>query len=459
MGSKHVALDLQDVPFSSPLDTINKIPRLVSPKVGLMKSLHHGYYRAQDPVTLSIGCGSADLSRVSDVVNSPKAGGGGDRVEVALAATIGEMVERYCMYWFDRKSLVTGTYRELEKDAISPHALRLYSEEQVRNKPPEVNLDYFTENVNISWVWAYSLTRRRPVLVPATLVYLGYEEVEGEKVIGRNASSGLAAGATLEEAILSGLNEVIERDAFTISWMRRRVGPLIKVDDDELAESIRKRYMTDHPEVNLRFHDISLDIRTTCVLGLLRRPAEFGPALSVSSVSRTSPRDAIGKCMREIGQGFPYIRYLRDQLKDWEMAPDFTDLTTFDHHYTMYNRRPDLVTRNLSFCDAVTDEVLMSELPDPSTGRPLGDIDVLTQMLDELGHEVIVVDITTPDVKEVGLHVVRVLAPGLMPIHGSHNFPYLGVQRLYDVPEKLGWAETEGWDPNQGINKDPHPFP
>lgn len=450
------ALELQDVPFSDPRVTLRKIPRMLSSKVGLIKSIGHGQYRAQDPLTLSIGCSSADLARTTDIENSQKAGGGGATLEIAMGAAIGEMVERYCMYWYDRRAMVRGAYRDLQPEAVAPDELRLYTREQVANKAPDVRLDYFSDDTRINWVWGYSLTHRRPRLVPATLVYLGYQpEDDDEQVIGRNASSGLAAGATLEEAILSALYELIERDAFTIAWLHQKVGPLVRIDDPALAENVRTQFRIDHPAVDLRIHDITLDIPVTSLFGILRRPTEGGPALAVSSVTRLDPKDAIRKCLREIGQGLPYIRYLREQLKDWEPASDYSDLRTFDHHFTLYNRRPDLVAEALAFCDAVDEEVPLSRLPNRSTGRPRGDIERCTEMLRAIGKEVIVVDIATRDVRDVGLSVVRVLVPGLVPLHGNHNFPYLGVRRLYEVPQALSWS----WDPADGFTHFPHPFP
>ncbi|MCY4516983.1 MAG: YcaO-like family protein [Acidimicrobiaceae bacterium] len=455
---RRVELELRDVPYSAPRVTIDILPRILSSKVGLIQQLQPGQYRAQDPAVLAMGVSSGDLARVAGIENSPKAGGAGTDIETAIASTVGEAVERYCMYWFDRADFVTGTYNEFADDAVRPDMLRLYSEQQVRETPPSVRLAYFGNDTRISWVWAYSLTRSRPALVPASFVYLNYEPVDGETLIGRNTSTGLAAGATLEEAVLSGLTEVIERDAFTISWLRRRVGPQIHIDDEALADEIATRFMTDHPAVDLRIFDITLDIPVPCVLGILRRPMEYGPAVCVASVTRTSPRGAIAKCVREIGQGMPYMRYLRNQLADWEPATDHSDVRTFDHHYTLYSKRPQLIERNLKFCNDAIRAVRLTDLPDVSTGRPLGDIKTLVRMLDAIGHEVLALDITTPDVSDVGLRVVRVLVPGLVPLHGNHNFPYLGVERLHTVPAKLRWAD-DGWEPSSSINPDPHPFP
>ena len=458
MAGRRVELELRDVPYSHPRETVDKLPRLLSTRVGLLQRIQVGQRRAQDPATLALGAASGDLARVAGISNSPKAGGGGIDIETAIAATVGEAVERYCMYWVDRDGLVFGSYAGLEGDAVAPDLLRLYDERQVRSRPERTRLAYFDEDTRINWTWAYSLTRARPVLVPASFIYLDYQAGEGEAVVGWNTSTGLAAGATLEEAVLRGVQEVVERDAFAIGWLRRRVGPELEVDDAEIGREMRACFRTEHPAVDLRIYDIALDVPIACLFGVLRRPLEFGPIVCVASVARNSPRDAVRKCIREIGQGVPYIRYLRDQLADWEPAADHRDVRTFDHHCTLYSKRPELIDRNLAFCRDRTDARALSELDDASTGRPLGDLQGIVRMLSDIGHEVVVLDITTPDVKDVGLHVVRVLVPGFVPLHGNHNYPYLGVRRLHAVPEKLRWAEA-GWDPEQGINPDPHPFP
>jgi ribosomal protein S12 methylthiotransferase accessory factor len=61
-------------------------------------------------------------------------------------------------------------------------------------------------------------------------------------------------------------------------------------------------------------------------------------------------------------------------------------------------------------------------------------------------------------VAQAGLFVVRVIVPGLVPLHSNHLRPFLGVRRLYDVPVRLGW-ERDGWRAETGFNPFPHPFP
>jgi ribosomal protein S12 methylthiotransferase accessory factor len=451
-----VEVELRDVEWSDPVQTIRLGARMISSKVGLIQAVSYGVHLAQDSAWFALGAANPDLSRFSDILNANKSGGGGESLEIALAATIGETVERYCMLFYDKSEMVHAAYKDVKDDAVSPEELRLYSRAQVDQAGPQVRLDYFDDDLKIHWVWGYSLTHNRPRLVPATLVYMQYRLDDGEKSPGRNASTGLAAGLTREQAILTGLYEVIERDAFTISWLHRRVGPRVAIDDPDLQALGRQRFYGDHPAVDFRIFDITLDIPVFSVFGVLRRPAEFGQVVCVSSVSRLNPTDAIGKCFREVGQGMPYLRYLRSQLDGWEPAADHSDLTSFDHHYTYYSLKPEMIPKAFAFCDEVTEERALSRIPNRSTGRVAGDLRHCIELLSSVGREAIVVDVTTEEITELGFSVVRVLVPGLVPLHGNHNFQYLGVNRLHEVSRLLGW---ENGHSQSELSPYPHPFP
>lgn len=452
------AVELRDVPWSDVWESIRRAGRFVSPKVGLIQSLQQGVTYAQDPELFALGLGMQDLSRFSGILNSDKAGGGGEVPERALVATLGEAIERYCTLFCDKAEMVRGTARELSPDAVGADLIRYFSREQIENDGKRVGYGYFTEDSPTYWVWGTSLTSGQARLVPASQVYLNYKLDDGEIAPGRNASTGLAAGTTIEEAILTGLFEVVERDCFAISWLQHHVGPRIVIDDPELERVLVDRFHFGHPSVDFTFYDITLDVPIPSLFAVMQRPAEYGPALCVTSVSRLSMKDAVRKGLCELGQELPYLRFLRHQLADWEPLPDHSDVVTFDHHFTLYSKRPDLVGEAMAFCRRVEDEVPLSELPDYRTGRVLGDVERCVAVLAEHGYEVIVVDITTEDVRELGWCVVRVVVPGLVPLHGNHNRPFLGLPRLWEIPGKLRWAEN-GWDPAAGLNPHPHPFP
>src|SRR5690606_37314943 len=65
-----------------------------------------------------------------------------------------------------------------------------------------------------SWVWGWSLTCGAPRLVPAARVFAPFTPLTPDDHVDGPVVSGFATDNTLTEATLSGLLEVIDRDAF-----------------------------------------------------------------------------------------------------------------------------------------------------------------------------------------------------------------------------------------------------
>jgi len=448
---------LREVPATDARETLRRASRLVSRRVGIIRAVGPGVTYAQDPGIFSAGTISSQLSLSQRIANPSKAGGAGETLEVSLAAAIGEAVERYGMLFYDKSRMILAAYRDLGEPAVPPDLLRLHSREQVEHPRRRGRLAYFDGDSRLRWMWGWSLTHDRPRLVPSALVYLGYDSGPDEAAIGSNASTGLAAGLTQEAAILSGLYEIVERDAFAISWLYRQVRGKVRLDDAELQARLLADFAVGRPGVSLDLFDLTSDIPIPSVLAVMRRPAEFGPALCVGAAARLSPRGAVRKSLLELGQGLPYLRVLMAQGKAWVPKEDFSDLGSFDDHLMLYNKNPQMAAEALAFYDSAPEE-LMSSIQDGSTGRIKGDVERCVDLLAQSGHEVIVIDLTTPDLREAGFSVVRVLVPGLIPLHGDHALPYLGVARLREVPWRLGWVDR-GQDPLAILNPLPHPFP
>jgi ribosomal protein S12 methylthiotransferase accessory factor len=71
---------------------------------------------------------------------------------------------------------------------------------------------------------------------------------------------------------------------------------------------------------------------------------------------------------------------------------------------------------------------------------------------------VIAVDQTTPETRKNGLHCLKVLVPGMLPMtFGYHCTRLTNLDRVLTVPAKLGYAK-EPLAPEQ-LNPHPHPFP
>lgn len=92
-----------------------------------------------------------------------------------------------------------------------------------------------------------------------------------------------------------------------------------------------------------------------------------------------------------------------------------------------------------------------------NTSGPLDQLKHSVAGLAQKNYEVIGVDVTTPDVEEIGLYVMRTIIPGLHPLHLGYTNRCLGGKRLYEMPKKLGYVKTIAKE--KDLNPHPHPFP
>jgi ribosomal protein S12 methylthiotransferase accessory factor len=88
----------------------------------------------------------------------------------------------------------------------------------------------------------------------------------------------------------------------------------------------------------------------------------------------------------------------------------------------------------------------------------LADVHYLRDVLAEAGHDVIVVDQTSPEQRLAGLHTACVIVPGLIPIDfGWWRQRGLNMPRTLTAFRRAGWRSTD-LDPAD-LNRVPHPFP
>src|SRR6185369_1672128 len=108
---------------------------------------------------------------------------------------------------------VVGSYHDLADDALDPRDCGVYPDQVYAASHV---LTPFDPDRPIEWVWGYSLRDERPVLVPQRICYYGSGSRAGAFVM--ECSNGCASGSSIEEAIMFGLLELVERDAFLIGW-------------------------------------------------------------------------------------------------------------------------------------------------------------------------------------------------------------------------------------------------
>src|SRR5690606_21255903 len=96
--------------------------------------------------------------------------------------------------------------------------------------------------------------------------------------------------------------------------------------------------------------------------------------------------------------------------------------------------------------------------PFPANEDLTEDLKSVLQVFHDLQLDVIVVDQSSKETLRHGLHCVKVLIPGMLPMTFGHHFTRLnGLDRVLDLPMKLGYASRRLTP--EDLNPFPHPFP
>jgi len=338
-------------------------------------------------------------------------GGAGPTREAAVVSALCEGVERYAASLYDARSLQLASYRALGPErALDPRAFAPFSPTQYREA--EFPLTPIDLDTPLRWVEGTRLPSRTPVLVPAFAVYMPYVPAEPEPLAGVGLSTGLACAETFVQAEAKALLEVVERDALALTWVLGATPPRAALDGLP-SELLPPRDRIDAFELTT---DLGIPVFMVRCVGLGPR----GELVSIGAACHGEARKALEKAALEASQDRVYVRMLIDREPTWAPQPDFGNVTDFGLHARLYSGRPALARRGLAFLDE------RSTPPEPVDRLP---VDALAR-LDAAGHAVASIDLTPSWARPLGLHVARVVVPGLVPLHGNHTMRCLGHRRL-----------------------------
>ena len=433
-------------------DSLRAVRSLVSPYTGVVRGAEEVLAVADDVRLVNVFCSTGDGIALTGTPGATTGGGSGTSLEEALVAAVAEAAERYSACWCDGADTVVATARELGARAVAPERFALFSARQHRQ--PGFPYAPFTRDTRVAWVEATSLADGGVALVPAQLVYLAWELRPGEERIARSTSNGLAAHVSRPASVLSGLFELVERDAFMITWGARIAWPQLTWDAHVPLARYARRYL-EPSGIAFATLDMSEVWNVPCVLGVARSGARGQAPLGVGAAAASTVERAVRKALDEAFRVRSWARAQRalDPQGDAVVAPDA--MTQFDEHVGYYAR--DEHAARAAFLDAsAASRAVESVRPLPAAT----DDDAIAELCARLaaqGASAYAIEVTAPDVAEAGLTVTRVLAPELCPLDVEHRHRHLGGRRRYDVPFALGLRPARLREDD--LNPDPHPFP
>jgi ribosomal protein S12 methylthiotransferase accessory factor len=439
------------VPRSHPSVTIAKARRLVDELTGIIRYLYEVPMGPDDPQFFGYGSILADSAVYGCPTSSGTNGSTGTTREQAAAGAIGEAVERYSAAVVPDAKLVTASYQEVRGWALDPGLLALSS----GKVDGALGCKYvpFRESQHLRWVWGYSLTRGKPLLVPAFAVYLPYAPGPDEPHLAKGISTGLACGNTLEEAVLAGICEVVERDATMIMWHSKMSMPRIAThfSSSEALVQTLERFACCRSDIYLV--NVTTDIGIPAIVAAAHDQSGKGPAVVVASKASLSREKAIVGALKELAQCIIWVRSITGS-RQRRFAADLGDVNSREDHVLWPAREENRC--HLSFITAGPVEANGLERTRESDDVSM-DIATCVEMLRRSRLEVVMIDITPPDIREVGLSVARTIIPGAHPLYFGRRRGQQGLDRLLRMPLALGYTPRELTVDE--INPLPHPFP
>lgn len=377
-------------------------------QVGERESFPVPYYLAQ----------TADTTVFSDARAAEFAAGVDPDWDRAFMKALGEGLERYSAGVYRAQSFTTAPEANLAH-AVSPRQFV---------RPDGYSLP--DPETPTQWVEAVDLATDEEALLPAEYVHFpppGDESTRSKPPI----TTGLGLGNSTVEAVLSGLYEVVERDATMLAWYST-FDPLgLDVDDpvfDELVGRARAENLVVTPLL------VTQDVDVPVVAVAVHRDGRGGewPRFAMGSGADLDAAAAARSALAEALQNWMELRAMGAEQAATEEGAigEYADFPTAARRFVD-------VDATLAAADVGEDGV---------TGTD--ELQAVVDRVDDAGLDTYAARVTPRDVEGLGFEAVRATSPQAQPLFTGE--PFFG-ERARTVPESMGFEPR--------LDRPYHPYP
>ena len=404
--------------------TVTKYRKHVSPLTGVVSKLE----RVEVDLPLNTNFyASHNFSGPAKSIHELRSGrsggsfGKGSTAEQGEASALMEAIERYSGIFQGDEIRVARRFVDFAPgDAIWPNDVLLFSDAQYRRPPSEDDVTPtpppFDPEAKIEWTPVWSLRDQRFKYLPTGMLYFFHSDASDSHM--HADSNGCAAGNTLEEAIVQGFLELVERDSYAIWWYNR--SQRTELDLDQFGDSYVRDLKNQLAETGRRLWvlDITTDLGIPSYVAMSYSTITGQEFVEYGSGSHFDPRIALLRALTEVNQ-FLSIGLLGARDAGQASNDSAGPFRLKEHPYLIPDGKPPIR---------------------PHVDMKFGSLDTREQALTcmdivkRAGLDFLVLDQTRPDIETP---VVRVIVPGL-----RHFYRRFGPGRLYDVPVKLGLRDT-----------------
>ncbi len=225
------------------------------------------------------------------VTGTKKQMGKGGTPDQAEASAVMELAERFSFFNFAKnpENFFTDVYPNVKDKAISFEMIAQSVHDESDDLPASRKI---FETLPLKWTWGYNLSREKEVLIPFDWFF------------AINEFNGPSAGNCVEEALIQGICEIVERHTSSLISQNKLMVAAIRPESvtDPLVIEMFQKY--NNAGVKLYLSDFSLDTGIPTVGALAYDPVTF-PALSEivwTAGTTPDPQKALSRTLTEVAQ-------------------------------------------------------------------------------------------------------------------------------------------------------------
>ena len=377
-----------------------------------------GTYRVKDPVDTYDSneekLRTAGITRITEITHldrvkipvfssiRPTAQSGGVSVYAGKGATVEQARASAMMEGFERYS---AEKQDIDQEKISISTYNEIKNESVLN-PNDLLLPKSFENQNIEmqkleWIEAEEIISESPILVPANAVFHPYipnrEIKPSAMAMFKGNTNGLASGNVIEEAVLHGIFEVVERDAWSIFELTKRNKKQIDLDtiENETVNELVEKFT--EQGIKIKLMDITADLKIPTIVASADDTVLKDAALLTLGVgTHLNPEIAAIRALSEVAQS--RATQIHGTREDTVRA-DFMRKAGYEN----------MKRTNKDYFVEEDEKINLSDIENKITGSIKRDIEVSIEEVQKAGlDKVIYYDLTR---EEIGVNVARVIIP------------------------------------------------
>ena len=316
-------------------------------------------------------------------------GGKGISKDHAKASAMMEGFERYSAERQNSDETIIATPNEIGRygDYIDPKSLNLPKDFEKKD----------ISDINLEWSKSRDIISGNEYYIPTNAIFHPYASDSNAESLFKSNTNGLASGNILDEAILHGMLEVIERDAWSIFELTHKNYAQIDIEsiESELIIDIIDKFESEG--IKIKLMDFTADIKIPTIAASADDTiTKDAGLLTLGMGTHLDPEVAILRALTEVAQSrATQINGAREDTvrADFAREAGYERMKRINKYY---------------FKDE-EEKICLSDIENKSTSSITKDIEIVkNELIANDIEKILYVDLTRP---EIDVSVVRIVIP------------------------------------------------